>query len=599
MMYHRTIRQSVFTLFLMLLSPLSACAASQAGALAHLTGADFRGGACERFGSVQHGKHSVNYIYAQPNGDESTLKTAFSLDELPEVPVFLHLQALDDDGPDQCSIRITLNDTVIFQGRNEFAFPRWHTRQYPIPRGSFKTGENQLVIANTEPNGSIGNPPWFMVSLAAIAPEDFELRSPPRDLSRDFVLHIPEQRQPIPEPLSNGHDEPGFKIRGSKGWLWTPEQYLQEIPYLKQFKMNFLMNCYGSMFSQQSPRWVNEWWKPMSEQKKQGFAEVIRQCQANDIIYCFAFHPQFVSPRPLDPTSEDDINTFFQHFAWAQTQGVHWFSVSWDDVTWGDQGAGIGGQQHSKAINTIFNRLREKDPDAQLIFCPVPYWGDGTDPEHRAYLEAVAEHMHPDVYIFWTGDAVVTPRITRQAAQSYRDIVGHRLVLWDNYPVNDDGPTIHIGPVTGRDPDLCEVIDGYISNPLSKQNAINRIPLATCADYAYNPWDYDPERSIGQAILSFADTPAQQSLLKDLVEMYPGMLIFGGGTHTNPLRERYNRIAKLDHPACSLKAFMDYAASLSRRFDEAFPNEFGPAKNILINDLDWMRQQYHNRYFQN
>ena len=36
---------------------------------------------------------------------------------------------------------------------------------------------------------------------------------------------------------------------------------------------------------------------------------------------------------------------------------------------------------------------------------------------------------------------------------------------------------------------------------MRKQNEINRIPLATCADYAYNPRAYDPSRSVGQAIL--------------------------------------------------------------------------------------------------
>ena len=45
-----------------------------------------------------------------------------------------------------------------------------------------------------------------------------------------------------------------------------------------------------------------------------------------------------------------------------------------------------------------------------------------------------------------------------------------------------------------------------MSNPLSPQNDLNRIPLLTCTDYAYNPWDYDPARSIGQAIVHLAKT---------------------------------------------------------------------------------------------
>ncbi len=86
--------------------------------------------------------------------------------------------------------------------------------------------------------------------------------------------------------------------------------------------------------------------------------------------------------------------------------------------------------------------------------------------------------MHSEVYVFWTGDGVVVPRITRHAAESYKRIVNHRLFLWDNYPVNDGSPTLHLGPVSGRDPDLPSVIDGYPSNPLASQNEINRLPLA-------------------------------------------------------------------------------------------------------------------------
>ena len=66
-----------------------------------------------------------------------------------------------------------------------------------------------------------------------------------------------------------------------------------------------------------------------------------------------------------------------------------------------------------------------------------------------------------------------------------------------------------------------------MSNPLAPQNEINRIPLLTCADYACNPRAYDPARSIGQAILQLAETPAQRAVLKDLVELYPGNLISG------------------------------------------------------------------------
>ena len=42
--------------------------------------------------------------------------------------------------------------------------------------------------------------------------------------------------------------EKGFELRGTKGYDWTPEQCLEEIPVLKEFGMNFFAPCYLSFF---------------------------------------------------------------------------------------------------------------------------------------------------------------------------------------------------------------------------------------------------------------------------------------------------------------------------------------------------------------
>ena len=64
--------------------------------------------------------------------------------------------------------------------------------------------------------------------------------------------------------------------------------------------MNFLMNCYTSLFTSVDP-FVNRWWEPLPEAKKKGFEAVVRACQANGIQFCFAVHPVLFSERPLVP----------------------------------------------------------------------------------------------------------------------------------------------------------------------------------------------------------------------------------------------------------------------------------------------------------
>ena len=566
-----------------------AAGADGAAPLVELRGTDFQGGAQAHFGASFYGRQGVNYVYGQPTGPAATMTATLKLEGTSDAPLFLFLEAMDDDAPSQCHVRVTLNGRELYRGPSGFPDAEWLCRRFPIPPGVLQPGTNELAIVNQEPHGGLGAPPWFMVARCALAGAGYHL-SPL--VSPSLVVRLPTKVRAFPEPLPPGRSEPGFKFRGTKGWAWTPEQYLEEIPILAGFKMNFLMNCYLSLFTTTpAGGWKNEWWKPLPAEKKEAYARVIRACREQGITFCFAVHPQLASPRPLNPNRAEDIDQFYQHYAWAQSQGVRWFSVSLDDVSWGTQGPAVGGAEHARFVNTVFERLRRKDPGAQLVFCPGPYWGDGTNPQHRPYLEALGRDLHPDVYVFWTGDSVTTPHITRQAAQSYKSIVKHRLFLWDNYPVNDGHPTLHLGPVRGRASDLCEVIDGYLSNPMATQNQINRLPLATCADYAYNPWAYDPARSMGQAILHLAGTEAQRQVLVDLVEAYPGFLVTGGSTGSNPVRAKFGALLAAPETRPAAQDFLRRVEALAARLAREFPDQFRAARKTVESDAAWMTQK--------
>jgi len=405
-------------------------------------------------------------------------------------------------------------------------------------------------------------------------------------------LHRVKLPAKVDLPGSNQPATNGFQFRGMKGWSWTPEQYLEEIPVLAGMKMNFLMNCYRSMsVSRPGEPWINEWWRPLTPERKKKFSKIINSCEQHGISFCFAMHPQLASPRPLEHGSAEDFEAFFQHYAWAQSEGVKWFAVCLDDTSWGKDGPILCGERHSELVNKILERLQVKDYQAKMIFCPASFWGDGTNPEHGAYLASVARMLHPEIFVFWNGDAIVTPRVTRVAAQSYRTVVRHRLFLWDNYPVNDDSPTMHLGPLSGREPDLCEVVDGYISNPMCSQNQINRLPLATCADYANDPQAYKPSRSIGQAILRFGKTPQEQLMLKELVEAYPGFIVAGGGTGTNPVRAKFGTSLMQDRTLAASFKFVAQMEDLASRLKRLFPAEYLDARRTLLNDIEWMNQQ--------
>lgn len=553
-----------------------------------VTGDEFSGGAKDRVGSSFFDER-VNLVYARSTGGHASMQAVLKIDRIDDGPMFVHLKARDDDAPGTCRVSIVLNGRTLFEGPNRFSDGRWKVEKLPIPEGVLKAGQNELVIANLEPQGQVGLPPWFMVASCGIGGDELVIRV---DVTANFVVDLPDKLRRFPEALPPGA-KPGFSIRGTKGWNWTPEQYLAEIPVLAKYKMNFLMNCYLSMFAREPLE--NRWWEPLSEKQKQDYTRVVRSCQDHGVDFCFAIHPQLMSPRPIDPTSDEDFEKLWPNFEWAQSIGVKWFSLPLDDVHV-MEGMRIAGPEHARLVNKLFGRLRERDSQAQFVFCPTWYWGDGSGDKERAYLESLATDLHPEVYLFWTGDGV-TGNITRKGAETYRGFAGHRLILWDNYPVNDAQQAMHLGPVTGRDPDLCEVIDGYMSNPHCLQNEINRIPLLTCADYAWNPRAYDPSRSIAQAILHLEDSAAGRNVLCDLVEVYPGMLLHANGhTGFNSARDQYNRIAGQRHARFAAAAYVQQLEALSRRMGEALPERYRAARKTLDEDIAWMKQAFEHRY---
>jgi len=210
------------------------------------------------------------------------------------------------------------------------------------------------------------------------------------DTHRDFYVKLPVQKQPFPVPLAPG-ERPGFKFRGTKGWAWTPEQYLAEIPSLARFKMNFLMNCYSSLFDLEhhphpsSDNLANRWWEDLPDAKKKGYEKVARECQRQGIQFCFSMNPNLHSRRLVNDGSPQSIEQLYKHSAWMQGLGVKWFNISLDDAI-----RGVNASSQAKVVNEIYHRLRAGDPEARMIFCPTYYWGDGTGKLQRPYLETLA-----------------------------------------------------------------------------------------------------------------------------------------------------------------------------------------------------------------
>ncbi|HUM80002.1 MAG TPA: hypothetical protein PK962_08505, partial [Candidatus Saccharicenans sp.] len=118
------------------------------------------------------------------------------------------------------------------------------------------------------------------------------------------------------------------------------------------------------------------------------------------------------------------------------------------------------------------------------------------------------------------------------------------------------------------------------------------LPLLTCADYAYNPWKYDPARSIGQSILHLAETGSQRKVLKELVELFPGEINLGRTeSGYNPLLEKFNLLRAEPEGDKLAREFVSYVEEVLRRFEKEFPGQYSSAKETIAFNIELMKKK--------
>ena len=251
------------------------------------------------------------------------------------------------------------------------------------------------------------------------------------------------------------------------------------------------------------------WRAPYPRKEWQELLQLIRAAQRHRIDFVYGFHPG----EGLCFSAEDPIRILLNKAQRFYDAGVRTFAVLFDDIP-----SRLSHEidrkrfKHSLAVaqGTWLQRVVDAQPagwnDVEWWICPSYYTPDpllarlfgSFEPQ---FLETLGAYLPPQVACFWTGPSVVSKTITLAHVRGIANRLRHRLILWDNYPVNDLSMSdeLHIGPLRGRDPRLPQAVYGYLNNPLL-QEELSMIPLATCFDYARIPSAYEPEASWSNAI---------------------------------------------------------------------------------------------------
>ncbi len=296
-------------------------------------------------------------------------------------------------------------------------------------------------------------------------------------------------------PAVTIRDWPELAVRGVVEGFYGP-------PWTHPERTSFLRFAAGVGFNhyvyapKDDPYHRERWRDPYPPELIAEIAELAHDAAEHSVRFVYAIAPA-LSMRFSD---DDEHHALHRKAEQLWDAGVRHFALLFDDVPMTLQHAedvalfGTDDRATGAAHGVACRRFEEEFLAPRgyahpLGVCPTDYAGTA----RSAYRDGLAETLPHDALVMWTGADIVVGEVTRAdidaAAESYR----RRLLLWDNFPVNDfDRSRLFLGPLVGRTTDLeGSALVGILSNPMVEAMP-SRFSLATVADWAWNPGDYDP-----------------------------------------------------------------------------------------------------------
>lgn len=243
-------------------------------------------------------------------------------------------------------------------------------------------------------------------------------------------------------------------------------------------------------------------------------ADLVHTAQSSQIQFICSISPglsiQYGSVRAQDQLMAK-INQLW-------SVGIHSFMLSFDDIP-GQLPPSQAAEYHnnlalaqSTLVDKIYREQRHEGHSIEMLFTPTAYWGV----KDNVYWETLKAHLNAQIPVIWTGPWVLSKTITRREVLSVKRQIGHPLIIWDNYPVNDytyvieHHPQLFMGPLRGRGPNVVSAVRGYLFNPMLQPYA-SELALATGASYLRNPAMYRPQSAWLQALGEWHG-PTEQAL---------------------------------------------------------------------------------------
>jgi hyaluronoglucosaminidase len=289
-------------------------------------------------------------------------------------------------------------------------------------------------------------------------------------------------------------------IEGFYGSPWSHSERLDLIRFCAQHDLNTWVHA-----PKDDPYHRARWRDPYPEAELAQLGELVNECNQHGVVFAYAIAPGL----DICYSHESEWENLLAKLEQVHTVGVRHVQLLWDDVEHKlhcpeDEELYGKAERPTGAAQVVFsNRVaREIEQPGPLVVCPMAYAQTGDGPYRRSF----APDLDDGIVLYWTGPEVVSLAIHKdELDMSVHRYAGHEHLLWDNFPVNDwNTEILHLGPLRGRDPNLAHgKLRGIIANAMV-QCVPSKLALATVADWAKDPFGYDPLVSYERALREYA-----------------------------------------------------------------------------------------------
>jgi hyaluronoglucosaminidase len=218
-----------------------------------------------------------------------------------------------------------------------------------------------------------------------------------------------------------------------------------------------------------------QWRLPYSEPESVTIASFAGHCRSHSVRFGVGLTP-YGAHVGFDSDAKADMRV---KLAQLDSCGIDDLAILFDDMR-GDIPDLADRQGEIAAF------IMDNSRASRFFLCPSYYSSDpkldrafGQRPER--YLETLGRKLDSKVAVFWSGEEVCAPEIGLAHLRDVAAVLGRKVALWDNYPVND-GPRmsqyLHLRAFTGRSPAIAAEITHHAINPAS-QPILGCIPALT------------------------------------------------------------------------------------------------------------------------